>query len=740
MGALSELVSKARRGVVDSKLELVEHLRPMVHGLLLAWVPHRLAGPQVRDLLSEGFAASPPPTDEKFVPALMQRARAHGQQLARAQPPVAEGADADAALALLARLRRLPEREREICALRLVEGVAGPQIAEGLGVSEREVSAALESGLASLLDGAGSVPKHDPYLWNLSGTPPAAVLRFENLLTALRFDDSAHPADPETSPVGVNAVELTPVSDAGPVPAIAPPAGRRATHEHRPQGATEPRRSNPAQRPMPATVPAAPAVVPARRPEPTDPSGEQVPLLSTSEYDDATEAIGVDPRRPNPFAQQPATVAAPDLPAAAQANPYAAMPSTVAANDLPAAARVSPAATANAPVSKRPTGTQVPQMGSVQTVPVQTVGDAGETRIAPPPRPTRGADAGDAPETVRPEAGGAAARTPISQEERPTRLQAVLPPTGWKSSLFAEDDEEGSITLPARERDRLLRKKGVWRGRAPFLLAVMMASLGFALAWTTVTSSGRRATRAWNLVPVTVAAFDLSEGSVVTTEMIATRAVPEQFVTASVVKPDSYSYVIGQKTLVPVQAGDPLLWSHFELSQTTERLSRRVSKRARAITINAGGADSVGGWVRPGDTVDLIVSLKDGPKGTSRAAVTLVQAVPVVATGKISAQTNYGLLTPAQRNYMNVSLLLLPEEVEMVTLANAVGNFKLTLRNQGDHDVNRDGYGTSARTLLDGARVKLLQMRRLATIQNIRSARVNDGPHSDKLRIEPRPQ
>ncbi len=70
--------------------------------------------------------------------------------------------------------------------------------------------------------------------------------------------------------------------------------------------------------------------------------------------------------------------------------------------------------------------------------------------------------------------------------------------------------------------------------------------------------------KGWNLVPVVVASQDIPEKTVVTFDMIAQRSVPEQFVTSSVVKPDSASYIVNQRVLVPVQAGDPLLWSQFE--------------------------------------------------------------------------------------------------------------------------------------------------------------------------------
>jgi pilus assembly protein CpaB len=68
----------------------------------------------------------------------------------------------------------------------------------------------------------------------------------------------------------------------------------------------------------------------------------------------------------------------------------------------------------------------------------------------------------------------------------------------------------------------------------------------------------------WNLVPVVVAKQDIPEGEVVTFDKVAQRSVPEQFVTASVVKPDGASYIMNHRLTVPVKEGDLLLWSQFE--------------------------------------------------------------------------------------------------------------------------------------------------------------------------------
>ena len=98
--------------------------------------------------------------------------------------------------------------------------------------------------------------------------------------------------------------------------------------------------------------------------------------------------------------------------------------------------------------------------------------------------------------------------------------------------------------------------------------------------------------KGWNLVPVVVAAQDIAENTVVGMEMISQRSVPEQFDTSSVVKPDSASYIVNQRVLVPLQAGDMMLWSQFETSKAAERVSEKLhgaeqagrARRADAVT------------------------------------------------------------------------------------------------------------------------------------------------------------
>jgi pilus assembly protein CpaB len=149
------------------------------------------------------------------------------------------------------------------------------------------------------------------------------------------------------------------------------------------------------------------------------------------------------------------------------------------------------------------------------------------------------------------------------------------------------------------------------KGKTPLIVALVLGLLAGVVAYSAIKKKESDVRRGWNLVPVVVAAQDIPEGTIVTFDMISQRSVPEQFVTSSVVKPDSATYVVNQKVLVPLQAGDPLLWSQFETTKAAERLSTKVQKKGRAITIEAKQVTAVGGWVRPNDHVDLIGTFRD---------------------------------------------------------------------------------------------------------------------------------
>lgn len=272
----------------------------------------------------------------------------------------------------------------------------------------------------------------------------------------------------------------------------------------------------------------------------------------------------------------------------------------------------------------------------------------------------------------------------------------------------------------------LLEGSHMTRGKTPLFIALGLGLLAGVIAYSAVKRKELQVRQGWNPKLVVVATVDIAEGTVVTTEMIAQRDIPEKFVTSSVITPDSASYVVNQKLLVPVQAGDPLLWSQFETTRAAERLSTRVIKRARAFTIDAKGAAAVGGWVRPNDHVDVVGTFKD-PNSGEQVALTLLQNVIVLATGKLTGTTNVNLVPENQREYANVSLLVVPEEVEILLLAQELGTLGLSLRNEDDIEMGASRtFHTSIRTLFDGERLAAVERVRRERIQIIRNNTVSN--------------
>jgi pilus assembly protein CpaB len=266
------------------------------------------------------------------------------------------------------------------------------------------------------------------------------------------------------------------------------------------------------------------------------------------------------------------------------------------------------------------------------------------------------------------------------------------------------------------------------KGKTPLIVAAVLGLLAFLVSWSAIKKREADVRSGWNLKQVLVANAEISEGTELTSDMLSSRPIPEKFVTASVVPPDSYQYVVGTRLLVTLQAGDPLLWTQLDTNRSAERLSTKVQKQTRAITITAHQTGSVGGWVRPNDHVDLIGTFKD-PGSGEQVAVTLMQNVVVLATGRITGTTNVNLLPEGQREYGHVTLQVIPQEAEMLVLAQELGNLSMSLRNEDDVGSLEDRGRATINSLLSGERTKELARIRAATIQIIRGTSATSESH-----------
>jgi len=159
----ADWVAAARRGSREGFERLYERYGPVVHGALIARVPPQDAGDLVQDVFViamrrlDGLRAA-----ESVGGWLLAIARARAADYWRAarprgeltegsakDPPRAEAAQAFAAL------RDLPDAYREVLAMRLVEGLSGPEIAERTGLTPGSVRVNLHRGMKLLREKLG---------------------------------------------------------------------------------------------------------------------------------------------------------------------------------------------------------------------------------------------------------------------------------------------------------------------------------------------------------------------------------------------------------------------------------------------------------------------------------------------------------------------------------------------------------------------------------------------------------
>ncbi len=699
-----EDLGPARAGDAAAGERLREYLTPFAHGVCLAHAPHHVTEALVPRVLDEAMRSLAGLDDADVGLHVMNLARrlAKGAAAGQLDERPANVPALDDARRALSRLRGLPDQIRERFFLRVVEGIPGPELAEVARLAPAELRAELERGAAEAARAFGQSQSFvgDDYLWELSGAPPPLFARLEMQLPVLRFDPTAAPMPLDAAESAGTFQELKPVGLTGSL-------------------------------------------------------GGPMRGLMFDEIENTS--VGTEP----------GVLLAPPPPAAPSHNPFEPQPRTMAATDLPAEARIQAPSVPWAESSSSKSGKQV----ALPARPVPAVrgtessGKSGKStsnksgRLAPvdgsksgnhQAMPPRVEVTKDGPQLDEP--GLTEVKVPVlalarqadvvtspeSMLGRPTMEMplgsAIAAPETRINPLplLAITDSETRVSvLPTAPPPAGVAEAPVFKGTTPLYAAGVLVLVGLIVYSASLFATDRQARANWQLTQVVVAAEDLAVGDVITLENVALRSVPEPYQGSNVVKGDAMNFVLDQKLAVAVQLGDPLFFSQFVSMRTNKGLATRVSKRGRGYTIATNAVAAVGRWVRPGDAVDVLVSLAaaedTGPRGKPTPgkeprAVTILQHVRVLATGKSADDLDEATMDPRDREYGDVTLLLTSPEAEVLALAASLGKLRLTLRNEEDAEVDLERGFTNGRTLLDGRRQRVLERKRFELIKFIRTA------------------
>ena len=206
-------------------------------------------------------------------------------------------------------------------------------------------------------------------------------------------------------------------------------------------------------------------------------------------------------------------------------------------------------------------------------------------------------------------------------------------------------------------------------------------------------------------IKLVVAAKDLPAGTPLEAALLGQASVPEKFVQPYAAR--TPRDVLGLVTLAPPAQGEQILMNKLRRADEVAgdaTLAGMTPKGTRAVTIGVDAITGVGGFVRPGDDVDVLWTLKL-PGSTKQdgqvVMLTLFQKVPVLAVGgQMVGRPPAQGQTAAPRDY-TVTLALTPQETAFLLFAREQGRIQLSLRPKQEDQTQAAVPPTNINTLLE---------------------------------------
>lgn len=184
---------------------------------------------------------------------------------------------------------------------------------------------------------------------------------------------------------------------------------------------------------------------------------------------------------------------------------------------------------------------------------------------------------------------------------------------------------------------------------------------------------------------VLVAAQDVKLGSVLTDADMTWTAWPKDAAPQGAIlrssRPEALQEILGRIARAPVYAGEPV---REERLIATDRgfMSALLPKGKRAVAVPVEAVTTAGGFILPGDKVDVILTRPtNGRQGNSFTSETILANVKVLAIDTTTAGEKDEKSLPSGQT---ATLELTPEKSEIVAQAQQIGTISLSLRSAQD--------------------------------------------------------
>ena len=151
--------------------------------------------------------------------------------------------------------------------------------------------------------------------------------------------------------------------------------------------------------------------------------------------------------------------------------------------------------------------------------------------------------------------------------------------------------------------------------------------------------------------------------------------------------------VVGRGVITPVHLNEPLLDSKLATKEGGGGLPIVIGEGMRALSVRVDEVIGVAGFVVPGTRVDVLVTLEPGQDRTETTTKVVLQNVTALAAGQQVQKDKDG----KPQTVTVLTVLVTPDQAEMLTLAANDGRIQLALRNTLDtSSVKTEGAKTGS--------------------------------------------
>ena len=233
------------------------------------------------------------------------------------------------------------------------------------------------------------------------------------------------------------------------------------------------------------------------------------------------------------------------------------------------------------------------------------------------------------------------------------------------------------------------------RKKLVLLLAALIIAVGTALAARSLfADASAPQAQAAPPVPqgpkVLVAQRALPTGTIITADAIGFQQWPEELVQQAyyIDGESDISKLLGTVVRHPVTAGEPVTQGSLVAPGDRGFLAAALGPGMRAITVPVSAKTGVGGFVFPGDRVDLMLTQAvegNDNEGALRATETILRNLRVLATDQSTTQETNEAGDTVVRAFRTVTLEVTPKIAEKVSVAQTIGTLSLSLRSIADN-------------------------------------------------------